>query len=123
MSHRMMLIASLSVVALVLGASETFADPGVARGGGFAPQRPAFPQMPGRSMNHHHHRGVGGFWPAGGGVFYGLPNESYEPPVEAPQLKTSDDIRYTCVYEIRFQSMCAGTVRQRRPGLTAERKP
>ena len=35
-------IASLSVVALVFGASETFADPGVAHAGGLAPQRPAF---------------------------------------------------------------------------------
>ena len=100
MTHRMKFIASLSVVALVLGAGQTFADPGAARGAGAAPQRPAFPQAPGRSMHHHQHRGVGGFWPAGGGVFYGLPNESYEPVVAEPPLKTSDDIRFTCVYDI-----------------------
>ena len=103
MSYRTMLIASLSAVALLLAGSETFADPGAGRGAGAAPQRPSFPQMPGRSMNHHHHqghRGVGWFWPAGGGVFYGLPNESYEPAPVAPPLKLSDDIRFTCVYDI-----------------------
>ena len=100
MTHRMSFIASLSVVALVLGASETLADPGAARGAGAAPQRPAFPQMPGRSMHQQQHRGAGGFWPAGGGVFYGLPNDTYEPVAVAPPLKTSDDIRFTCVYDI-----------------------
>ena len=94
MSYRTTLIASLSVVALVLAGSETFADPGAVRGGGMAPQRPGFPQMPGRSMTYHDHRGVGGFWPAGG-VFYGLPNETYEPAVAAPPLKLSDDLRFT----------------------------
>ena len=91
MSHRTTLIASLSAVALLFAGSETFADPGAGRGAGAAPQRPSFPQMPGRGMHqHHHHRGVGGFWPAGGGVFYGLPNESYEPaPVAPPQFTST----------------------------------
>jgi hypothetical protein len=103
MSYRTTLIASLSAVALLLAGSETFADPGAGRGAGASPQRPAFPQMPGRSMHHHHHhghRGVGGFWPAGGGVFYGLPNETYAPAPVEPPLKLSDDIRFTCVYDI-----------------------
>lgn len=101
MTYRTTFIASLSVVALVLAASETFADPGVARGAGagVAPSRPAFPSFP-RSMHHHHHRGVSGFWPTGG-VVYGLSNEVDRPVVvEAPPLKTSDDIRFTCVYDI-----------------------
>ena len=108
MTYRMTFIASLSVVALVLGASETFADPGAARGAGipgaarggagFAPARPGFPAFP-RAL-HPHHRGIGGFWPGDGGVFYGLPNETGGPLVEAPPPKTSDDIRYTCVYDI-----------------------
>src|SRR5882672_1977528 len=61
MTYRMYgaFIASLSVVVLVLAASETFADPGVARAGGVAQQRPAFPRSGGRSL-HHHHRGMGG---------------------------------------------------------------
>ena len=92
-------IASLGVVALVLAASEAFADPGAARGAAVAPARPAFPSFP-RSI-HNHHRGPGAFWPAGGGVFYGLPPDAVdEPVVVAPPLKQSDDLRYTCVYDI-----------------------
>jgi hypothetical protein len=98
MTYRMYgtFIASLSVVALVLAASETFADSGVARGGGFAPPRPTFQPSVGRSL--HHHRGIGGLWPTAGGVFYGPSND--EPMVDATQPKTSDDIRYTCTYDI-----------------------
>jgi hypothetical protein len=51
-------------------------------------------------MHHHHHRGTGGFWPAGVGVFYGAPNVIDEPVVQAPPPKTSDDLRFTCVYDI-----------------------
>src|SRR6185312_11556963 len=79
MTYRTTFIASLSAVALVLGASETFADPGAARGAGVAPSsRPAFPSFP-RSHHHHHHRGS--FYPAGGGVFYGLPPDAVDQPV------------------------------------------
>ena len=101
MTYRMYgtFIASLSAVALVLAAGEAFADPGVARGAGVAPSRPAFPAFP-KSGHHHHHRPTGGFFPATGGVFYGLPNEIREPVVEAPPPKTSDDLRFTCVYDI-----------------------
>ena len=94
MTYRTTLIASLSVVALVLAASEALADPGAAHGAGVAPSRPAFPSFP----RHHHHRG--GFFPGTGGVFYGLPDEVRELVVQAPPLKTSDDLRYTCVYDI-----------------------
>jgi hypothetical protein len=89
---------ALSVVAFVLAASETFADPAVAvvRGGGFAPPHPTFQPSVGRSL--HHHRGIGGFWPTAGGVFYGPSND--EPMLDARQPKTSDDIRYTCIYDI-----------------------
>jgi hypothetical protein len=94
MTYRTTFIASLGAVALVFAASQAFADPGPARGAGFAPARPAFPSFP----RHHHHRG--GFFPGAGGVFYGLPNEVREPVVEAPPAKTSDDLRYTCVLDI-----------------------
>ena len=94
MTYRTTLIASLSVVTLVLAASEALADPGAAHGAGVAAQRPAFPSFP----RHHHHGG--GFWPAGGGVFYGLPNAVDEPVAVAPEPKRSDDLRYTCVYDI-----------------------
>ena len=96
MTYRTTLIASLGVVALVLAASEALADPGVARGAGVAAARPAFPSFP-RSHHHHPRRG---FFPGTGGVFYGLPDEVREPVVQAPPLKTSDDLRYTCVLDI-----------------------
>ena len=103
MAYRTTFIASLGVVALILAAGEAFADPGAARGAAVAPAvapaRPAFPSFP-RSMNHHHLRGPGAFWPAGGGVFYGLPPDAVDEPVVAPPLKQSDDLRYTCVYDI-----------------------
>ena len=95
MTYRTTFIASLSAVALVLAAGEAFADPGVTRGAGVAPVRPAFPTFP-RSMHHHHHHHRGDV-----GVFYGLPPDTVdEPVVVAPPLKTSDDLRFTCVYDI-----------------------
>ena len=101
MAYRTTFIASLGVVALVLAAGEAFADPGAARGAAVAPAvapaRPAFPSFP--RSHHHHHRG--GFFPGTGGVFYGLsPDAVEEPAVVAPPLKQSDDLRYTCVYDI-----------------------
>ena len=94
MTFRTTFIASLGAVALVLAASEALADPGAARGAGVASSRPAFPSFP----RHHHHRG--GFFPATGGVVYGATNEVREPVVEAPPPKMSDDLRYTCVFDI-----------------------
>jgi hypothetical protein len=111
MTYRTTLIASLSAVALVLAAGETFANPAGAPGGpaaahggpgashggrGAAPARPAFPTF--RSI-HPHHRGVGSFYPAGG-YYYGPPATIDEPVAVAPPLKQSDDLRYTCVYDI-----------------------
>jgi hypothetical protein len=97
MTYRTTLIASLSVVALVLAASEALADPGAARGAGVASSRPAFPSFP----RHHHHHHRGSFFPATGGVFYGLPPDTVDQPaVVAPEPKRSDDLRYTCVYDI-----------------------
>jgi hypothetical protein len=104
MTYRTTLIASLSAVALVLAAGETFANPVGARGPaaapvgpGVAPGRPAFPGF--RSMHHHHPRAGVGFFP-GGGVFYGLSDEVSQPVVESPPLKQSDYLRFTCVYDI-----------------------
>ena len=86
-------IASLSALALVLAASETFAE-GVARGGWMAPPRPAVPTP------HHYLRARGGYWPAAGGYFYGSPPNDEPTVTIAPPPKTSDDLRYTCVHDI-----------------------
>jgi len=100
MTYRTTLIASFCTVALGLAAGEAFANPvGAAPAGpAAAPARPAFPAF--RSMQHHnHHRG--GFFPGGPGVFYGLPADVDQPVVEAPPIiKQSDDLRFTCVYDI-----------------------
>jgi len=86
-------LASLSVLALVLAASETLADPGLAHGGGMAPPRPSF------SKPFPYHRAIGETWPTAGGVYYGSPNDG--PTVNiVPPPKTSDDLRYTCVLDI-----------------------
>ena len=92
MTYRSTFLASLSAVALVLAVGEASADPGAARGAGFAPARPAFPSFP------RHHRG-GGFFPGTGGVFYGA-SDFREPVVEAPPPSRSDELRYTCVMDI-----------------------
>src|SRR5450432_3994751 len=89
-------IASLGLVALVLAASETLADPGVARGGGVAPAAPTFRSSAGRSM--HHHRGIGGL-PTAAGYFYG-PSYDDEPAIDAVPPRTSNDIHYTCTLDI-----------------------
>jgi hypothetical protein len=101
MTYRATFIASLGAAALLIAAGGASADPGGARGAGVAPAaapgRPAFPSFP---QSTQHHRRGSGFFPGAGGVFYGLPNDVREPVVEAPPIKTSDDLRYTCVLDI-----------------------
>jgi len=71
---------------------------------GLAPPRPAAQPQPaaqppvGRPL-HHHQRATGGFLPIAGGYF----NEpSYDEPMmmDARQPRTSDELRFTCVYDI-----------------------
>lgn len=93
MTYKSTLFASLGAVALVLAAGTATADPGAARGPGLAPSRPAFPSFP----RHHHHHG-GGFFPSG--VVYGATSEVREPVVEAPPVRRTDELRYTCVLDI-----------------------
>src|SRR5829696_3484057 len=98
MTYRTTLIASLSAVALVLAASEALADPGAAHGAGVAPSRPAFPSFP---RSHHHHPRGGGFWPAGGGIIYGLPSDTVDQTVFVPPNPAAPkDLRYTCANDI-----------------------
>jgi hypothetical protein len=94
MTYKTTLFASLGAAALVLAAGGASADPGAARGAGFASARPAFPAFP------RHHRHGGGFFPATGGVYYGAMNDVREPVVEAPPARRSDELRYTCVLDI-----------------------
>jgi hypothetical protein len=104
MSYRTTIIASLGAIALVLAAGESFANPPMAApapaaapsGPGVAPSRPGFPAF---GAGHHHHRGFGGGFYPGGGYYFGSAAAD-EPVAPAPPLKQSDDLRFTCVYDI-----------------------
>src|SRR5260370_266115 len=98
MTHRMygLFIASLSVVALMLAANETFARSGAAPRGGFASTHSIFRPSIAQSFRHHRRNNVGTFWP-GGGFFY--EPSSGEPIVDYTQ-PPSGDIRYTYTYDV-----------------------
>src|SRR5215475_4358295 len=96
------LIASLSAVALLLPANETFARSGGAPHGVFAAPAPARARAPIASApRFHNRRNSFVYWPGGGGFFYdgfdGLSGaESY---AGVPQ-PLSNDVRYTYTYDV-----------------------
>jgi hypothetical protein len=84
-------IASVSVVALLLATTETFARSAGVHGGGFS--RP-----PGiHSFQHHRRNNAGGFWPTDGGYFYG--SSDGEPVADVTQ-PASRDVHYTYTYDV-----------------------
>ena len=89
-------IASLGVVALMLGANETLARSGAAPRAGVASGHPVFRPSVAHAFRHHRRNKVGTFWPGAGGFFYG-PNG--EPITDAAQ-PVSGDIRYTYTYDV-----------------------
>jgi hypothetical protein len=89
-------IASLSVVALMLGANEALARSGAAPRAGVASAHPVFHPSVAHAFRHHRRNNVGTFWPGAGGFFYG-PNG--EPITDAAQ-PASGDIRYTYTYDV-----------------------
>jgi hypothetical protein len=101
MTYRMYgaLIASLSVVALMLAANETFARSDGARGGGFA-SRHSISRPPAVPSFRHHRRNrinVAPFWP-GVGDLYDAPLNGGPVVGVAPPI--SNDIRYTYTYDV-----------------------
>jgi hypothetical protein len=88
------LIASLSAVALMLGANETFARSGAAHGGGFASH--AHSPMA-QSFRHHRRNNGGTFWPGVGGYFYDSANG--EPMADVAQ-PASGNMHYTYTYDV-----------------------
>jgi len=93
MTYRMYgaFIASLSVVALMLAANETFARSGAAVRGGAASTHSISRPSIAHSLRHHRRNNAAIFWPAVGD-YYG---SSYgEPMVDIPQ-PGSGDIQYT----------------------------
>ena len=125
MTYRMYgaLIASLSVIALMLAANETFARSGAARGGGVASTHSISRPSIAHSFRHHRRNNVGGFfWPGDEG-FYGPSNG--EPMVDVTQ-PASGDIRYTNTYDVpwdwahRFPPAVAPSERPYVPSCPAE---
>ena len=99
MTYRMYraLIASLSVVALVLAANEAFARSGAARGGLASPHSISRPSIA-HSFRHHRRNNVGGFfWPGDEGFDYGP--STGEPLTEGTQ-PTSGNAHYTYTYDV-----------------------
>src|SRR5260370_39559608 len=97
MRHRMYgaFIASLSVVALMLAANQTFARSGAASRGGVASTHSIFRPSVAHSFRHHRRNNLGTFWP--GGFFYGPSNgeplADFTPP-------PSGDVHYTYTYDV-----------------------
>jgi hypothetical protein len=94
------LVASLSVAAVMLTASEIFARPagapGVAHVAGATPH-PMFRPRVAQPFRHHRRSGnVGTFWP-GGGFYDGAPNG--EMPVDVGQ-PASGNFHYTYSYDV-----------------------
>lgn len=87
------LIASLSVAALVVATNETFARSGGGHRGLFPSMHSPSPQ----SFQRHRRSTVDGFWPTAGGDFYAPPNG--EPLVDATQ-PTSRDTHYTYTNDV-----------------------
>ena len=99
MTYRMYgaFIASLSVVALMLAANETFARSGAAHHGGFTSTHSISRQSVAHSFRHHRRNNVGIFWPAVGDFSSG-PYGPYGPSNGEPMVDvtqpTSGDIPY-----------------------------
>jgi len=102
MAYRMYwaLIASVSIAALMLATTETFARSGVAPSG-FSSARPIPPSSAIRSFRHHPRHNIGTYWPGAGGYYYGPANDERFADV-APDVaqSTSRDVRYTYTYDV-----------------------
>ena len=99
MTYRMhsALVASLSAVALLLAANQTFARSGAAHGGGFTSTHSAFHPRVAQSLRHHRRNNDGTFWPAAAAYDYGPSNG--EPVVEGTP-PASGDIHTTYTYDV-----------------------
>jgi hypothetical protein len=99
MTYRMYgaLVASLSVAALMLAASETFARTGAASRGGFASTHWISHRSVAQSLRHHRRNNGGTFWPAVGDYYDGPSNG--EPMADVTQ-PVPGDIHYTNTYDV-----------------------
>src|SRR5260370_9822360 len=98
MTYRMYgaLIASLSVVALMLAAHDTCARAGGASRGWFTSTHSISRPSVDHSFRHHRRNNVGIFWPTEGDFSYGPSNG--EPLADVTQ--PSGDVHYTYTYDV-----------------------
>ena len=89
------LVASLSVVALLLGANETFARSGAARSGVFNPAHST--PHPQAAFRHHRRNNAAILWPGVAGYDYAPSNG--EPLVDVTP-PTSGDVHYTYTQDV-----------------------
>ena len=125
MTYRMYgaFVGSLSLVALILPANETFARSGAAPRGGVTSTHSIFRPSVAHSLRHHRRNNVGTFWPGAGGFFYGPSNgepmADFTPPA-------SGDVHYTYTYDVpwdwahRFPPAVAPSDRPYVPSCPAE---
>ena len=117
-------IASLSALALMMAANETFARSGVASRGGFTPTHSISHPSVAQSLRHYRRKNLGALWPAVDDGFYGY-GLSDGSTVDATQ-PTSGDIRYTNTYDVpwdwahRFPPMVAPSERPYVPSCPTE---
>jgi hypothetical protein len=116
------IVASLSVIALMLAANETFAKSGAApRGGPISTHSISHPSVA-QSLRHHRRNNAGILLPAVGGFFYGPSNG--EPMVDGTQ--PSGDLHYTYTYDVpwdwahRYPPAVTPSERAYVPGCPAE---
>ena len=116
------LVASLSAVALMLAADETFARSGAAQRGAFASPHGNFHSPASRSFRHHRRNDGAIFWPGVDGYDYGPTGD--EPLVDA--VPPSGDTHYTYTYDVpwdwahRFPPMVARSDRPYVPSCPEE---
>src|SRR4051794_1364401 len=95
------LIASLSALALMVAAGETFARSEIAPGGGFSSARPIPHASRVPSFRHHPRHNIGTYWPGAGGYYYGALNDdpSADPLADVTQPMPRD-IRFSYTDEV-----------------------
>jgi hypothetical protein len=89
-------VASLSAVALMFAANESFARSGAAHGGGFTSPHSTFHRPGAQSLRHHRRNNDGTFWSGIGGYYE--PSNG-EPLVDTTQ-PTSGEMHYTFTNDV-----------------------
>ena len=114
------LVASLSAVALMLAASETFARTGAASRGGFTSTHGiSHHRSAAQSLRHHRRNNFGTFWPEVGDYYDGsYDGSSNGEPMVDPTQPTSGDVHYTYTNDVPWD-----WVHRYPPAVTPSERP